>query len=366
LQLLVVDDDPVFREELSDLLENDGHGVGRAGSALEAASKVVPGRWDAVLTDLRMPKYSGFDLVKDIRRRAPSTYCVIVTGQGDDATERQSFEAGALHFLAKPFGLRQLEETLGVVRAASEFRGRLRPSVDQATLAKSLGDPAASPVVWLSEGPVPPGLAWDRLELDPQNPWAALPGAGRFAREFPGGTVILEVGRGLLEGIGPSPTVAFLGRMRSLLPRESAIRLAIDGPSLTDEALIQLRWALTEGAPPPGLPAMVVPARRRLLSELFELGVDGAVPEPTGTGADRSAGLHRECLIEVGLIERDGSPAALTAEGRDVARFLAEFGTGAAPAFLLFSMAPSSPPGPADAIEPAERPATLPGSGAVP
>ena len=71
MRLLVVDDDAVFREDLAELLRDEGHEVAVAPSAPKALEALTEGEFEVVLTDLKMPRQSGLDLLRVVRQRWP-------------------------------------------------------------------------------------------------------------------------------------------------------------------------------------------------------------------------------------------------------------------------------------------------------
>lgn len=100
--VLVVDDDPVVRVLLRDLLEADGHAVAEAIDAAEARGRLADGRWDLVLLDRRLPDADGLLLLAPIR---DSSGCpVIVLSVLDDEHNRMlGLGLGATDYIAKPF-----------------------------------------------------------------------------------------------------------------------------------------------------------------------------------------------------------------------------------------------------------------------
>jgi CheY-like chemotaxis protein len=79
--LLVVDDDAAIREVASGLLEDAGYAVATAEDGLEALAFLGRNPPDLVITDLRMPRMSGFELLKIMRERFPQVPVVAVSGE---------------------------------------------------------------------------------------------------------------------------------------------------------------------------------------------------------------------------------------------------------------------------------------------
>lgn len=114
--VLVVDDDPALRTLAAAVLrEREGHEVLEAPDG-EAALEVLSATpVHLVLTDLRMPRLGGLDLIHALRARWPTLPALVMSASGQDDEVVQSLQAGALDFIRKPF---RLEHLLYAVRSA--------------------------------------------------------------------------------------------------------------------------------------------------------------------------------------------------------------------------------------------------------
>jgi two-component system response regulator RegA len=102
LKVLVVDDDPTFRNRLVAALaarEFESHGSGSPAEAIALCSRVRP---DRVVLDLRMPGGSGLDLIDELVRINPDIQIVVLTGYGSIATALEATRRGAIDYLSKP------------------------------------------------------------------------------------------------------------------------------------------------------------------------------------------------------------------------------------------------------------------------
>jgi two-component system, response regulator, stage 0 sporulation protein F len=79
-RILIVDDEPAVGESLADFLEDEGFVPETASSAEEALEKLVPGRFQVCIADLRLPGMSGEDLILQAHRQDPHLICLIHTG----------------------------------------------------------------------------------------------------------------------------------------------------------------------------------------------------------------------------------------------------------------------------------------------
>jgi CheY-like chemotaxis protein len=113
---LVVDDNQDFAENLAEILRDRGDEVVVAVNGSEAAKLVAARRFDAILTDMRMPLMGGAELVHEIRRVDPGAPAMVITAHvGDDALEAARQE-GLLAVLAKPVEVPRLLALLSSAR----------------------------------------------------------------------------------------------------------------------------------------------------------------------------------------------------------------------------------------------------------
>lgn len=104
MNILVVDDEKIKRITLADDLATQGHDVVTAADGEEAMEKLVVGRFDVVVTDLKMPKLDGIELLKRIKQGPASGIEVIMmTAYGSIPVAVEAVKLGAFDFLTKPF-----------------------------------------------------------------------------------------------------------------------------------------------------------------------------------------------------------------------------------------------------------------------
>lgn len=104
MNILVVDDEKIKRITLADDLATQGHDVVTAADGEEAMEKLVAGRFDVVVTDLKMPKLDGIELLKRIKQGPASGIEVIMmTAYGSIPVAVEAVKLGAFDFLTKPF-----------------------------------------------------------------------------------------------------------------------------------------------------------------------------------------------------------------------------------------------------------------------
>lgn len=121
--VLVVDDAPETLELLRRNLESEGYRVFTAPGVAEALAVLETTPVDLVITDYRMPKVSGLDLVRHVRQNLGDTEVLMITGYASIEGAIEAIKTGAEEYLSKPF---TDEELFEAVRRALEKRARRR------------------------------------------------------------------------------------------------------------------------------------------------------------------------------------------------------------------------------------------------
>jgi signal transduction histidine kinase/ActR/RegA family two-component response regulator len=112
LHVLVVDDEPVIRDVVMDLLMTDEHTVETAAGGQEGLEKFKAGRFDLVLTDRCMPGMSGDQFVSELKLAAPAMPVIMVTGFGEFMNARGEHPAGVSEILSKPVKIAELRRAI--------------------------------------------------------------------------------------------------------------------------------------------------------------------------------------------------------------------------------------------------------------
>ncbi|HZS60896.1 MAG TPA: response regulator transcription factor [Gemmatimonadaceae bacterium] len=108
--VLLVEDEETLRKVLRSLLERDGFEVAEAADGAEALTAVDRLSPDAVVLDLNLPVLDGYDVLSRLRTRTTSATLpvLVLTANGDEASETRALKMGANEFLTKPFRPRAL------------------------------------------------------------------------------------------------------------------------------------------------------------------------------------------------------------------------------------------------------------------
>ena len=120
--ILIADDEEPIRHVLTVLLSEHGYFVRAVKDGDEAMRELSARDYDALVTDVRMPRVDGLQLVRAVQKESPDTTVIVMSAYGSHDLALEAMKAGAYDYLGKPF---RPDEVLLVLRKAEE-RERLR------------------------------------------------------------------------------------------------------------------------------------------------------------------------------------------------------------------------------------------------
>jgi len=129
--ILIVDDDPDFRENLSGILRDEGYVPVTAATGKEAMERVREDEFAVALIDLRLEDMSGLDVMKEIKERSPMTEGILVTGYASQSTAIDAVKLAAYSYVEKPFNVGQLLETVRTAIEKQKIGKALRESEER-------------------------------------------------------------------------------------------------------------------------------------------------------------------------------------------------------------------------------------------
>lgn len=118
-KILVVDDEQSLRDVLSIMLKRAGYAVTSVADGDEAIEHLHKEIFDLVITDLRMPKVDGMEVLKAVKSASPETVVLVITAFATADSAVEAMKQGAYDYLTKPF---QVDEVQLIIRNALEKR----------------------------------------------------------------------------------------------------------------------------------------------------------------------------------------------------------------------------------------------------
>ncbi|HUX63794.1 sigma-54 dependent transcriptional regulator [Sulfuricella sp.] len=112
-KLLIVDDEKIALKNLVHVLKKDGYDVTSAQSGTAALALVESQFFDVVLTDLKMEKVDGMQVLKKCHERSPDIEVIVITGYATPESAVEAMKQGAFYYIAKPFRLEEVRQVVG-------------------------------------------------------------------------------------------------------------------------------------------------------------------------------------------------------------------------------------------------------------
>ena len=148
MKIMIVDDEPKIRRGMKTLLEEqDGFEViGIYDNAMSSLSDMDEKQPNVLITDIKMPEYSGLDLIEKIREKDKNLYIIILSGYGSFKYAQRAIRSGVYRYLTKPTNprelisvLREIEQKIeGVNRTVSKSEKKESVEVGNLLIRKAL------------------------------------------------------------------------------------------------------------------------------------------------------------------------------------------------------------------------------------
>ena len=111
-RVVILDDEPIVCERLKPALEKAGFEVETFTTGQAVIDRFAETRFDVLVTDLKMQKPDGLEVMKFVKESSPATKVIIITGYATVGTARDAMKGGAVDFIAKPFKISQLRDLI--------------------------------------------------------------------------------------------------------------------------------------------------------------------------------------------------------------------------------------------------------------
>ena len=121
-RLLIVDDEKVAVRNLEHVMKKEGYEVTATQSGANALSYLDKQSFDVVLTDLRMEKVDGMQILKKCRETSPDTEVVLITGFATLESAVDAMKQGAYYYIAKPFRLDEVRKVVAEAMTKIDLR----------------------------------------------------------------------------------------------------------------------------------------------------------------------------------------------------------------------------------------------------
>jgi two-component system response regulator PilR (NtrC family) len=106
--IFILDDEPKVREVIKETLEVSNYKVSCFGDPVKCLARLRSKKCDLLITDLKMPKKSGFEVLLDVRHQAPRIPVLMMAGYSDMPTKEKAMRAGAVDLIEKPLSKKDI------------------------------------------------------------------------------------------------------------------------------------------------------------------------------------------------------------------------------------------------------------------
>lgn len=121
-KVLVVDDEPLLRKYVAEILNRRGYEVQVAEGGKRALEILDQDQFDLVITDMKMSDYSGLDVLKRAKATCPETIVIVITAYGSVENVVQAMQMGAYNYILKPFDVDTLETAIDKASEVSQIK----------------------------------------------------------------------------------------------------------------------------------------------------------------------------------------------------------------------------------------------------
>lgn len=131
MKILIVEDEKNLRETITDFLKVEGYVCEQCDTVAEGVEKLDLYAYDCVLVDIGLPDGSGFELIKDLKKRHADTGIIIISARNSLDDKVEGLDLGADDYLAKPFHLTELNSRIKSVLRRLKFGGKKELRIGQ-------------------------------------------------------------------------------------------------------------------------------------------------------------------------------------------------------------------------------------------
>lgn len=133
MKVLLIEDEKITRKTLTDFISKEGYEIESSGDGLEALAVFEKGKFDVVVTDLRLPGMNGIEILKNIKDKSPQCTVIMITAYATVETAIDALKLGAYDYLTKPFNpdrlismLNHIQQLNNVINENEKLKKKLK------------------------------------------------------------------------------------------------------------------------------------------------------------------------------------------------------------------------------------------------
>ena len=126
MNILILDDDQYFLDRMKTLLELENHSTTATTSWKEALQRSHQFKFDLIITDLKMPKLSGIEFIKKVKKIQNDSIIIVITGYGTIESAVEAIRSGAYDYLRKPFDYSILKGKIQEIEKNQKLKEKIK------------------------------------------------------------------------------------------------------------------------------------------------------------------------------------------------------------------------------------------------
>ena len=134
MKILLIEDEPDLRKSIKQYLHQEGYVVESAADFVKASEKVSEYEYDCILVDITLPKGSGLDIIKQLKKNNSKAGIIIISAKNSSDDKIEGLDLGADDYLAKPFNLAELNSRIKALIRRRNFDGSQSIVVNEITI----------------------------------------------------------------------------------------------------------------------------------------------------------------------------------------------------------------------------------------
>jgi DNA-binding response OmpR family regulator len=134
MKILLIEDEPDLRKSIKQYLHQEGYVVESAADFNRASEKVNEYDYDCILVDITLPKGSGLDIIKQLKKNNSKAGIIIISAKNSSDDKIVGLDLGADDYLAKPFNLAELNSRIKALIRRRNFDGNQSIVVNEITI----------------------------------------------------------------------------------------------------------------------------------------------------------------------------------------------------------------------------------------
>lgn len=131
MKILLIEDEPELRKSIKEFLYQESYLVESASDYEKAINKTSGYDYDCILVDITLPKGSGLDIVKQLKKQHSNAGIIIISAKNSVDDKIAGLELGADDYLAKPFNLSELNARIKAVIRRKHFNGSTKIELNE-------------------------------------------------------------------------------------------------------------------------------------------------------------------------------------------------------------------------------------------